>query len=231
MVDAGRQAHTTRSTSTGNRNGEHDGATVASSTLARANCRVATIIVLQCAARSRACTQRGDDYVARHEGDGHERAGQRAAGAAGAFTSANGACSRTATRASRRKDQMLVLVNRYVKSTVDALDLFAGGCHDRLDALSEDTRDLETLLVQVEAKLGMASAAAAPSAAAAAAAAAAPAEAPKPVKTPPAATAPAATAAPSAAKYLAMLKVGVPRQAVLNKMDADHVPQSLLPEL
>jgi len=126
---------------------------------------------------------------------------------------------------------MLVLVNRYVKSTVDALDLFAGGCHDRLDALSEDTRDLETLLVQVEAKLGMASAAAAPSAAAAAAAAAAPAEAPKPVKTPPAATAPAATAAPSAAKYLAMLKVGVPRQAVLNKMDADHVPQSLLPEL
>jgi hypothetical protein len=119
-------------------------------------------------------------------------------------------------------DQMLVIINRYLKTSVETLDLFASSCQDRLDAVSDELGDLETLLALVEHKL--------PPAVTPLVVVAAPHQpAPNPTTTTKTPTTNHNHAA--AAKYISMLRVGVPREAVLAKMQRDKVDPALLPNV
>jgi len=149
-------------------------------------------------------------------------------------------------------DQMLVLVNRFIKSSVETLDDFAQSSQTRLDAIADELTDLEAMLTLVESKVPPSVIAQAPSQGAPTPAApivvsatSLPASAIPIIANPPRYHSPdhlpplpavgttATTTQPTAAhalnKYTSMLKMGVPREAVLAKMDLDKVDRSLLP--
>jgi len=165
-------------------------------------------------------------------------------------------------------DQMLVLVNKFLKTSVDSLDSFAASCQTRLENVSDELTDLEAMLTLVENKLppletpNNNGTSQAPLPAIVAKNSQADLDTSKPRQAIPAAK-PATVQPPTAsaavkplsppltqlppqtisssnaisqsnppahiAKYVSMLRVGVPREAVLAKMDLDKVNRSLLP--
>jgi hypothetical protein len=144
-------------------------------------------------------------------------------------------------------DQVLVLVNRYLKSTALFLDNFAAQCDAKLRAVSERTADLEVELRLLEAKFGgVESPTDTGSSTGASTSVRAKSDSinetvrpgrpePAPSETPmtmeeDSQLKPAMQASPRGedldprlAKYRAMLKVGIPRAAITNKMQLDGV--------